>query len=332
MTKKLSYRFWLLALLILLPLMMIVHVLSGQISLNFSDIVSAFNTYDASNTNHIIFFEFRIPRMTMSILSGSALAVSGMLMQTLFNNPLAGPYVLGINSGASLIVALTLLTGIPFFTSDFGLISGALFGALLFGSIILFFSFYIRSHISLLLIGLMISSFVGALITTLESMSAAEQLKSFTFWSFGSLQQTALNQLPIIIFGCIVGFLGSFLLTKPLNAMLLGETSAKSLGIHIRSFRIWVIAITAILTGTITAFCGPIAFVGLAIPNLTRMLFQTQNHKYLLLGNLLIGGIFMLTCDTIIQLVEPYFVLPINAFTSLIGAPFVVYIVLKKLI
>ena len=178
----------------------------------------------------------------------------------------------------------------------------------------------------------MISSFVGALITTLESISAAEQLKSFTFWSFGSLQQTALNQLPIIIFGCIVGFLGSFLLTKPLNAMLLGETSAKSLGIHIRSFRIWVIAITAILTGTITAFCGPIAFVGLAIPNLTRMLFQTQNHKYLLLGNLLIGGIFMLTCDTIIQLVEPYFVLPINAFTSLIGAPFVVYIVLKKLI
>ena len=312
--------------------MMVVHLISGQIPLHFSDLLSAIDSYDATNTNHIIFFEFRIPRMTMAILSGSALAVSGMLMQTLFNNPLAGPYVLGINSGASLIVALTLLTGIPFFTSDFGLISGALFGALLFGSIILFFSFYIRSHISLLLIGLMISSFVGALITTLESISAAEQLKSFTFWSFGSLQQTALNQLPIIIFGCIVGFLGSFLLTKPLNAMLLGETSAKSLGIHIRSFRIWVIAITAILTGTITAFCGPIAFVGLAIPNLTRMLFQTQNHKYLLLGNLLIGGIFMLTCDTIIQLVEPYFVLPINAFTSLIGAPFVVYIVLKKLI
>ena len=114
--------------------------------------------------------------------------------------------------------------------------------------------------------------------------------------------------------------------------MLLGETSAKSLGIHIRSFRIWIIAITALLTGTITAFCGPIAFVGLAIPNLTRMLFRTQNHQYLLLGNLLIGGIFMLTCDTIIQLVEPYFVLPINAFTSLFGAPFVVYIVLKKLI
>jgi iron complex transport system permease protein len=312
--------------------MMGVHLISGQISLNFSEILSAIHSYDATNTDHIIFFEFRIPRMTMAILSGSALSVSGMLMQTLFNNPLAGPYVLGINSGASLVVALTLLTGIPFFTTDFGLISGALFGALLFGSIILFFSFHIRSHVSLLLIGLMISSFVGAIITMLESMSAAEQLKSYTFWSFGSLQQTSLNQLPLITMGCFVGFLGSFLLTKPLNAMLLGEKSAKSLGIEIRSFRIWVIGITAVLTGTITAFCGPIAFVGLAIPNLTRMLFQTQNHQYLLLGNLLIGGIFMLTCDTIIQFVEPYFVLPINAFTSLIGAPFVVYIVLKKLI
>jgi iron complex transport system permease protein len=316
----------------MLPIMMGVHLISGQISLNFSEILSAIYSYDSTNTDHIIFFEFRIPRMTMAILSGSALAVSGMLMQTLFNNPLAGPYVLGINSGASLVVALTLLTGIPFFTSDIGLISGALFGALLFGSIILFFSFYIRSHVSLLLIGLMISSFVGAIISTLESMSAAEQLKSYTFWSFGSLQQTSLNQLPLITIGCFVGFLGSFLLTKPLNAMLLGEKSAKSLGIEIRSFRIWVIGITAVLTGTITAFCGPIAFVGLAIPNLTRMLFQTQNHQYLLLGNLLIGGIFMLTCDAIIQFVEPYFVLPINAFTSLIGAPFVVYIVLKKLI
>ena len=316
----------------MLPIMMGVHLISGQISLDFSEILSAIYSYDATDTNHIIFFEFRIPRMTMAILSGSALAVSGMLMQTLFNNPLAGPYVLGINSGASLVVALTLLTGIPFFTSDIGLISGALFGALLFGSIILFFSFYIHSHISLLLIGFMISSFVGAIISTLESMSAAEQLKSYTFWSFGSLQQTSLNQLPLITIGCFVGFLGSFLLTKPLNAMLLGEKSAKSLGIEIRSFRIWVIGITAVLTGTITAFCGPIAFVGLAIPNLTRMLFQTQNHQYLLIGNLLIGGIFMLTCDAIIQFVEPYFVLPINAFTSLIGAPFVVYIVLKKLI
>ncbi len=282
--------------------------------------------------NHLIFFEFRIPRMAMAVLSGGALAISGMLMQTLFNNPLAGPYVLGINSGASLVVALTLLTGIPFFTSDLGLITGALLGSFLFGSVILLFSVYVRSHISLLLIGLMISSFVGAVITTLESISAAEQLKSFTFWSFGSLQQTTFDQLPIILGSIGLGITGSFFLSKPLNAMVLGEVSAKTLGVPIRALRISVISITAVLTGTITAFCGPIAFVGLAIPNLTRMLFRTQNHQYLLIGNLLIGGIFMLTCDTIIQILEPYVVLPINALTSLIGAPFVVYIILKKLI
>jgi iron complex transport system permease protein len=316
----------------MLPFLMLAHTLSGQISLSFSEILSAFGSYDSNNTNHLIFFEFRIPRMAMAVLSGGALAVSGMLMQTLFNNPLAGPYVLGINSGASLVVALTLLTGIPFFTSDLGLITGALLGSFLFGSVILLFSVYVRSHISLLLIGLMISSFVGAVITTLESISAAEQLKSFTFWSFGSLQQTTFDQLPIILGSIGLGITGSFFLSKPLNAMVLGEVSAKTLGVPIRALRISVITITAVLTGTITAFCGPIAFVGLAIPNLTRMLFRTQNHQYLLIGNLLIGGIFMLTCDTIIQILEPYFVLPINALTSLIGAPFVVYIILKKLI
>lgn len=316
----------------MLPLLMLAHTLSGQISLSFSEILSAFGSYDSYNTNHLIFFEFRIPRMAMAVLSGGALAISGMLMQTLFNNPLAGPYVLGINSGASLVVALTLLTGIPFFTSDLGLITGALLGSFLFGSVILLFSVYVRSHISLLLIGLMISSFVGAVITTLETISAAEQLKSFTFWSFGSLQQTTFDQLPIILGSIGLGITGSFFLSKPLNAMVLGEVSAKTLGVPIRALRISVISITAVLTGTITAFCGPIAFVGLAIPNLTRMLFRTQNHQYLLIGNLLIGGIFMLTCDTIIQILEPYVVLPINALTSLIGAPFVVYIILKKLI
>jgi iron complex transport system permease protein len=316
----------------MLPFLMLAHTLSGQISLSFSEILSAFGSYDSNNMNHLIFFEFRIPRMAMAVLSGGALAVSGMLMQTLFNNPLAGPYVLGINSGASLVVALTLLTGIPFFTSDLGLITGALLGSFLFGSVILLFSVYVRSHISLLLIGLMISSFVGALITTLESISAAEQLKIFTFWSFGSLQQTTFDQLPIILGSIGLGIICSFLLTKPLNAMVLGEVSAKTLGVPIRALRISVISITALLTGTITAFCGPIAFVGLAIPNLTRMLFRTQNHQFLLIGNLLIGGIFMLTCDTIIQILEPNFVLPINALTSLIGAPFVVYIILKKLI
>ncbi len=311
---------------------MCLNLFSGQIDIYFSEIQDAIINFNSSNVSHVIFFEFRIPRMLMAILAGSSLAVSGMFMQTLFNNPLAGPYVLGINSGSALFVALTLLTGIPFFNSDLGLISSAMLGAIFFGILILVFSIFVRSQISLLLIGLMISSFVGALISTLESMSSAEELKQFTFWSFGSLQQASLNQIPFIAAFVFIAFILSIFVLKPLNAMVLGENSAKNLGVQIQYLRFSIIGITAILTGTITAFCGPIAFVGLAIPNISRLLFRTQNHRILLSSNVLIGAIFMVNCDSIIQLLEPWFVFPINAFTSILGAPFVIYLILKKIV
>lgn len=311
---------------------MCLNLFSGQIDIYFSEIQDAIINFNSSNVSHVIFFEFRFPRMLMAILAGSSLAVSGMFMQTLFNNPLAGPYVLGINSGSALFVALTLLTGIPFFNSDFGLISSAMLGAIFFGILILVFSIFVRSQISLLLIGLMISSFVGALISTLESMSSAEELKQFTFWSFGSLQQASLNQIPFIAAFVFIAFILSIFVLKPLNAMVLGEISAKNLGVQIQYLRFSIIGITAILTGTITAFCGPIAFVGLAIPNISRLLFRTQNHRILLSSNVLIGAIFMVNCDSIIQLLEPWFVFPINAFTSILGAPFVIYLILKKIV
>jgi iron complex transport system permease protein len=270
--------------------------------------------------------------MTMAILAGSSLAICGMLMQTLFNNPLAGPYVLGINSGASLIVALTLMTGVSFFSSDLGLISAGIMGSLIFGTIILFCSFAVRSHVSLLLIGLMISSFVGAIISVLESMSGAEELKQFTFWSMGSLQQVSFAQIPLIASLIIVSWISVLFAVKPLNALVLGQSSAKNIGVNIQQVRVFIIGITAILVGIITAFCGPIAFVGLAIPNLVRIIFKTQNHLVLYIGNLLIGGLFLLLCDCFIQLIEPWLLFPINAFTSILGAPFVVYMLLKKLV
>lgn len=316
----------------MLPACMILNLLAGQISIHFTDILEMITNYNEKITEHLVLMEFRIPRMIMALVAGSSLAVSGMLMQTLFNNPLAGPYVLGINSGAALFVACTLLTGIPFFITDFGLVFSAMLGSIIFGSVILFFSFFIRSHVSLLLIGLMISSFVAAIISTLESMSGAEELKQFTFWSFGSLQQTNLNQIPFISLIICIGMLLVFFISKPLNALVLGETSAKNLGINIRFVRFSVIGITAILTGTITAYCGPIAFVGLAIPNVARLIFKTQNHQILLIGNMLIGSIFMICCDSIIQLLEPWIVFPINAFTSILGAPFVIYMILKRIV
>jgi iron complex transport system permease protein len=308
------------------------HIFCGQITITSSDLLSSLISFDENNTIHILIREFRIPRMTMAILAGSSLAICGMLMQTLFNNPLAGPYVLGINSGASLIVALTLMTGVSFFSSDLGLISAGIMGSLIFGTIILFCSFAVRSHVSLLLIGLMISSFVGAIISVLESMSGAEELKQFTFWSMGSLQQVSFAQIPLIASLIIVSWISVLFAVKPVNALVLGQSSAKNIGVNIQQVRVFIIGITAILVGIITAFCGPIAFVGLAIPNLVRIIFKTQNHLVLYIGNLLIGGLFLLLCDCFIQLIEPWLLFPINAFTSILGAPFVVYMLLKKLV
>lgn len=307
-------------------------IFCGQITITSSDLLSSLISFDENNTIHILIREFRIPRMTMAILAGSSLAICGMLMQTLFNNPLAGPYVLGINSGASLIVALSLMTGVSFFSSDLGLISSGIMGSLMFGILILFCSFAVRSHVSLLLIGLMISSFVGAIISVLESMSGAEELKQFTFWSMGSLQQVSFAQLPMIASLIIVSWISVLFAVKPLNALVLGQSSAKNIGVNIQQVRVFIIGITAILVGIITAFCGPIAFVGLAIPNLVRIIFKTQNHLVLYIGNLLIGGLFLLLCDCFIQLIEPWLLFPINAFTSILGAPFVIYMLLKKLV
>lgn len=332
MNNKKTHTIYLSIVLIGLPLLLCFHIFCGQISISLSDFISSLISFDENNTIHILIREFRLPRMTMALLAGSSLAICGMLMQTLFNNPLAGPYVLGINSGASLFVALTLMSGVSFFSSDLGLISAGILGSLIFGIIILFCSLVVKSHISLLLTGIMISSFVGALITVLESLSGAEELRQFTFWSMGSLQQVSFAQIPLIS-GLIILSMGSVLFViKPLNALVLGEVSAKNLGVSIQRVRVIIIGISAILVGIITAFCGPIAFVGLAIPNLTRIIFKTQNHHILSIGNLLLGGIFLVACDCIIQLLEPWFLLPINAFTSILGAPFVIYMLIKKLV
>jgi iron complex transport system permease protein len=311
---------------------MLWNLFSGQINVSLTDLSSTFFHYNQSNTEQIIIREFRIPRMTMALLSGSTLALCGMLMQTLFNNPLAGPYVLGINTGSSLFVAFTLMSGLPFFTTEIGMIGSAILGAFIFGIIILFCSLYVRSQISLLLIGLMISSLAGAIISTLELASESEKLKQYSIWSFGSLQQVNFQQIPFIICLITIVSLFSFFLVKSLNALVLGENSAKNLGVNIRFVRFLIIGITAILVGTITAFCGPIAFVGLAIPNLCRLIFKTQKHQILIVANILIGSVFMLSCDSIIQHIEPYFAIPLNAFTSLIGAPFVIFMILKRLV
>ncbi len=325
------HRILLIIALVLLPVLAYLHLTIGQIQLSSADFYNAIFNYNDSETGQLLVREFRFPRLVMAIVAGSSLAIAGMLMQTLFNNPLAGPYVLGINSGASLAVALGTLSGISFFSSNFGLIGLALIGALVFGFIVLGFSLFVRNSLSLLLVGIMIGSFTSAITSLLQTISSADSLKVFTIWGMGSLQQVELSQLGIISFFFILGLFFSFFLIKPLNALVLGENASLLLGVPVKNLRVIIIVITALLAGLVTAFCGPIAFVGLAIPNLCKMLFKTQQHLVLLLGNILLGALFLISCDILVQGLEPFILVPINVITSIVGAPFVIFIILKRL-
>lgn len=324
-------RYFLLALLVLLPLVVIWHLFSGHIEIDLDTFCEAVFDFDSKQLNHIVVWELRIPRMLTALIAGAGLSIAGLLMQTLFNNPLAGPYVLGINSGASLFVALSIMAGIPFLSSDFGLVANALIGAFLFGLIVVFFSSVVRQQISLLLIGLMLGSFTGAIVSVLQSASGLQELKLFTLWALGSLEAVTLDQIPILIGAFVLTVLGAFLVVKPLNLLVLGASEATMLGVRIKRVRLLIILITAIITGIVTAFCGPIAFVGLAVPNLIRIVMKTQQHGILILGSLLTGAMFLLLCDITIQYLESEFSIPINALTSLIGAPFVILLVLRRL-
>lgn len=304
---------------------------SGDIETNSSDVYNALFNYSSDNVNQTIIWEIRLPRIAMAMLAGAALSIAGMLMQTLFQNPLAGPYVLGINSGSSLLVAIGLLSGVGFFASELGLIGSALLGAFVFGLFILFTATFIRNQIGLLLFGVMLGSFVSSIITILEVSSQAEALKAFALWSMGSLNGVTIQQIPIIILVFAIGITFTLFIIKPLNILVLGEEQCRLMGYNMKSLRISIVFITALFTGLITAFCGPIAFVGLAIPNLTRMLFRTQNHMLLLGANVLFGSFFLLLCDTMIQVMSDFMLIPINALTSIIGAPFVIYILIRKI-
>lgn len=327
MRTKLKWIF-----LSLLPLLAIVlHLATGEIKVGTSDYWNALFHFDPLNVSHQIIREFRAPRILMGLMAGGALSLAGLLMQTLFQNPLAGPYVLGVNSGSSLFVALGLLTGWEMVQTDLGLVTAAFLGAGLVAILILTLSFYLRNSLSLLLVGIMIGSFTSAIISILQSASEVNSLKVFTLWAMGSLQHVQLNQLPFITGLFVLGCAGAFWVIKPLNAIVLGDSSAQLLGISVKKNRTFIILVTVLLTALITAYCGPIAFVGLAVPNLIRIVFKTQNHRVLVPATLIFGASFLVLCDVFVQLMTVLTPMPINAITSLVGAPMVVYFILKKL-
>lgn len=294
---------------------------------------SFFPTEGFEKFQYILLTEFRIPRLVIALVAGASLSVCGLLLQTLLNNPLAGPSILGLTSGAHLFVALTILAAgyLSGTLLDLSITVASAVGSLLFGLIILLMANRVKSQVSLLLVGMMLGTFVSAVTGILLSKSDPNALKAFTLWSFGSLQQVSLNQLPLILAICLVGIGATFFLVKPLNGLVLGERQATVLGVHLRRSQWQILVVVSVLTGLVTAFCGPIAFVGLIVPNIVKIFYKTANHRVLLIGTIIIGAGFMLVCDLLIVVLEPYIVLPINSLTSLIGAPVAVALLLKKI-
>lgn len=311
----------------------ITSITLGTVGIPISDVVQTLLGNSVSATWDIIIWDFRLPKAMTAVLVGCALSVSGLLMQTLFRNPMAGPYVLGLSSGASLGVALVVMSSglLPyFFNSIYSITIAAFLGSLSVLMLILLASVRLKNSMAILLIGIMFSSFTSAFVSVLSYFTSAENLQRFTFWSMGSLSHV--TGVDLMVLGIVVfsGLLVAVMSLKSLDALLLGENYAKSVGVHLMKNRILVIVATSILAGTTTAFVGPIAFVGLAVPHIARLIFQTNSHKVLFVASCLIGGIFMLGCDVISQLPGTTITLPINAVTSLLGAPVVIGLIWKK--
>jgi iron complex transport system permease protein len=316
----------------------ILNISLGSVNVPLKDIFKSLTgNMPEQETWQYIIQNYRLPKAFTAILVGSGLGVSGLLMQTLFRNPLAGPFVLGISSGASLGVALVILgSGVfggflaAFLVTKWSIVIAASFGSFLVLLSVLVVSLKIRDTMAILIIGLMFSSITAAIVSVLSYFGSAQQLQQYIFWGFGSLGNLSWDELGIFFLIYCVGLLLSILSIKSLNTLLLGENYAKSLGLNIKTSRLVIIISTSLLAGTITAFAGPIAFIGLAIPHMTRQVFNTSNHKILLPAVFLFGAIVMLICDSIAQVPNSDYTLPINAITSLIGAPVVIWLLVRK--
>ncbi len=322
----------------LLVIFLIINISLGSVRIPISEIITVLTGGESIKSSwDTIVFNYRLPKALTAIMVGSGLSISGLLMQTLFRNPLAGPFVLGISSGASLGVALFILGSGLFgglfgslIISNWSMALAASIGSFIVLSAIIIAANKVRNTMSILIIGLMFGSLTSAVISVLSYFSEAEQIQQYQFWSFGSLGNLTWNEILIFFSIYIIGISGTFFIVKPLNSLLLGENYAKSLGVNIKKSRNIILLITSLLTGVITAFSGPIAFIGLAVPHLAKIFFVSSNHKILIPSTAIIGAIILLICDSIAQLPNSSFVLPINAITSLFGAPIVIWLLVRK--
>ena len=317
---------------LLLVILFVLDLLIGSVHIPLRDILGALFGGDVDASTRLIVLDIRLIKAVVAILTGMALSVSGLQMQTLFRNPLAGPYVLGISSGASLGVAIFIL-GMPLLgvatnstLSSVGTAGAAWLGSALILAFVASVSTRIKDIMVILILGMMISSGVSAVVQILQYLSNEEALKSFVIWTMGSLGDVTTNQLHLMLPAVLIGLVVSIAVIKPLNLLLLGEQYARTMGLNVRRSRYLIFLSTTLLAGTVTAFCGPIGFVGLAIPHIARMLFCNADHRILLPASALCGAVVLLTCD----IISKWLTLPINTITALLGIPIVIWVVIRN--
>lgn len=325
-----------LVLLVITMLLLVVIDLSvGTVQIPIAEIWRViFGQSTHSEIHQVIITEIRLPKTLTALLAGSALPVAGLFMQTFFRNPVAGPDILGVSAGSSLFVAFIMLSGVSISAASIGgsvsLIIAAILGAAAVLIVILLVSIRIRDTMTLLIFGIMFGMAISAIVGVLQYYSERGALKLFMLWTFGSLSGVTLQQLswftPVILL-CLTG---AMFLSGKLNLLLLGEHYAKSSGLQVQRTRNMIILITAVITGTITAFCGPIAFIGIAVPHVARMLFRINDHRVLLPASMCLGASILLICDMITQIPGEDGILPLNAITAFMGAPFVIFIIWKQ--
>ena len=313
------------------------NLVMGSVRIPVADVVSILAGHEASRPSwQFIVMESRLPQAITAALCGAALAVSGLLLQTAFRNPLAGPSVFGINSGAGLGVALVMLlyggglsVGSLQLSGFAAILLAAFIGAMAVMAVIFFFSTLVRSSVMLLIIGIMTGYISNAAISLLNFFATDEGVKSYMVWGLGSFSGVSMDNMPVFATITIAGLAGSLLLIKPLNALLLGDRYAENLGIDILRTRNWLLIVTGLLTAVTTAFCGPVAFIGLAVPHIARLLLTTDNHRVLLPATILCGAAIALLCNLICYLPGESGVIPLNAVTPLMGAPVIIYVITK---
>ena len=315
-----------------------INLIVGSVRIPLADVCDIlFDKFEGKESWKYIVMENRLPQALTAMLCGASLAVCGLMLQTAFRNPLAGPDVFGISSGAGLGVAIVMLflggsvSTTLFTVSGFlAILTSAFIGAIVVTMLILFLSTMVRNSVLLLIVGLMVGYVSSSAVALLNFFASEEGVKSYMVWGMGNFGGVSMDHMLLFALLCLVGIIASIFLIKPLNIMLLGTQYAESLGINIRQIRNLLLVTVGLLTAVTTAFCGPISFIGLAIPHISRLLFRTDNHQILLPGTVLTGAVIALFCNLVCYLPGELGIIPLNAVTPLIGAPVIIYVIIKR--